>query len=163
MANFRGDTGIREYLKNPFITDDGKNDPPKSFRELIEKDNNLSKYNIMQFEATNDTGNVQNIINRYVSWLAQFTTKVEFDIYTASHMSERPFQLARYFYGDENLFWIIMVFNNIDHPSTLTKDYLMTNGLVVLTARGIEMLRQILKLKERLEIQVGSTAMYQIK
>lgn len=155
------DSGIRGYLYTPFITEDGKTAAPRNFKELIEKDKYLSKYNVMQFEASNEYGDIQNIINRYVTWLAQFTVRVEIDVVTASHFSERPMQLARYFYGDENLFWVIMVFNNIEHPSSITKDWLMTNGIVALNARGIEMLRQILKLKERLTIQVNDYAMYQ--
>ena len=157
------DSGIRGYLYTPFITEDGRSTAPRTFKELIQKDSNLSKYNIMRFEASNEYGDIQNIINRYVSFLTQarFCSKIVFDIYTASHFYERPMQLSRYFYGDEAMFWIIMVMNNIDHPSTLTKDWLLTNGLIVLNSRGIEMLRQILKLKERLQIQISNYAMYQ--
>ena len=157
------DSGIRGYLYNPFITEDGKTASPKNFRELVEKDYYPSKYNITRFEATNEYGDVQSIINRYITFLTQsrFCSKIIFDVYTASHFHERPMQLSRYFYGDESMFWIILMMNNIDHPSTLSKDYLLTNGLIVLNSRGVEMLRQILKLKERLEIQVNSYAMYQ--
>lgn len=120
----------------------------KNLSEFL-NDNTKSRLGLENFEITlNDDGSLmENILNRFYLSLdyESYLLKIKFDHYQANEFSEKVKSLAKHIYGDTKLYYIIMYFNNINHPSELSSNYLMNNGLIVLNETGLDKLNEIIQ------------------
>lgn len=163
MASLRDDRNIRDYFKIPLLTQDVSVEEPETLEALMSLDNE-SDFNIHKFESEHSSGLTQNILDRYIAFLEdkpELFTRVKFDRYIANMCEFKSRSIAKYLYGNTQLFYLIQYFNDISHDSELTASYLRETGLKMLNGKGFEMLNKILIFKERVEAVDGSSTFFE--
>lgn len=162
--NFENDetevlVGIRRYLDTPLIHNIELTDKlPKTFKDYMDNVRSLSgiryddSLDWYVFDSKHDDGDypTTNILSDYMSWMMnhnEFFQKVKFNKYASVYLEYKPHTIAYSVYGNPHMFYILMVFNDIYHPSDFTRDRLENQGIMVLNSNGIEALRKILELK----------------
>lgn len=143
------DNSARAMLQSNII-----NNPYKkinTWRTLDEylSDTESKRVDLSKFEIKlNEDGSLaKNILNRFYLSLddPKYLVKLKFDFTQANEFSEKLKSIAKHIYGDTSFFYIIMYFNNINHPSELSSNFLMKNGLVVLNETGLNKLNEIVQ------------------
>lgn len=156
-------TGIRKYLQDARLGDGSTkvHSYPKNLKEYLnDMKNPTNRSNLTHYKFDTEFQNGWlNILGEYSTWLMPHVspsmfTKIKFDIKAATYMEYRIYTLAQHLYGDPNLFYIIYYFNDIQHPSDLTRERLVTEGIWALNTHGIDTLRKVLVFKHRQEAMV---------
>lgn len=144
------DNSARAMLQSKLIPNEFAK--KRTWRTLDEylSDTEQSRIDLSKFEikmGRNEDSDLKNIINRFFLSLddPKYLITIKFDYYQANEFSEKIKSLAYHIYGDTRFFYIIMFFNNINHPSELSLNFLMENGLVVLNETGLEKLNSIIQ------------------
>lgn len=146
--------GMRGLFQKPLLFQHYEKEDPKTFIETIWTRNSMGEYNLFQFDAYASDGTVHNILNEFYSWLVgnpQFFDRLVFDKYTSVYFEFKPKSIAKYIYGNTELYYIITLFNDIQHPSDLTRQYLKTQGLMYLNMTGMKALHDIIIFKRYVE------------
>lgn len=145
------DNSARAMLQSNLIINNYKESDNKKIKTLSEylsstssKQLDLSKFEI---KLDDDGELVSNIINRFYLSLdePEYLINIKFDQFQANEFSEKIKSLAKHIYGDTNLYYIIMYFNNINHPSELSANLLKNKGLYVLNETGLSKLNEIIQ------------------
>lgn len=163
MSRLRDDKNIRDYFAIPLLAQNLSNTEPESLSDIMEI-NNESNFSIFKFETSNNIGLTQNILDRYIPYLEdkpELFSRVVFDKYIANLCEFKSRSIAKYLYGDTSLFYMIMTFNDLQHDSELTAQYLRTSGLKMLNGKGFEELNKLLGFKQRIEAIDGDAAFFE--
>lgn len=149
--------GLRSLLSQPMIHATESNiekEDPKIFRDLIFDTNNIVDLSLFKFDSFMYDGSVNNILNDFFSWLVanpQYFNRLNCDKYKATYFEYKPKLISKHLYGTTELSYIITYFNDIQHDAELTKDMLMTKGVLYLNQEGLHALEKILSFKEFME------------
>ena len=149
--------GLRSLLVQPIIhaTESSiEKEDPKTFRDLIFDMNNVIDLSLFKFDSFMYDGTVANILNDFFSWLVanpQYFSRLNCDIYKATYFEYKPKLISKHLYGTTELSYIITYFNDIQHEAELTRDMLMTKGVLYLNQEGLHALEKILSFKEYME------------
>lgn len=149
--------GLRSLLEQPIIhaTESSiEREDPTRFMDLVFDMHKVVDLSLFKFDSFLYDGSVVNILNDFFSWLVanpQFFNKLECDIYKASYFEYKPKLISKHLYGTTELSYIITYFNDIQHDAEITRDMLMTKGIVYLNQEGLHALEKILSFKEFME------------
>ena len=142
------DNSSRAMLEQPLIANNyAYKDSWSSLSQYLNDTLKNRVLDISKFEIVDKDGFVSNIVNRFFLSLdnPQYLVKIKFDHFQANEFSEKVKSIAKHIYGDTTFYYLIMYFNNIKHPSELSTNFLMNNGLVVLNSTGLDKLNEIIQ------------------
>lgn len=148
---------MRHWWTMPIVTpreNYGRN--IRTFTDLAEKYNSLTRYALERYESSNKIGLKHNVLIKYL-WAIydnpDYITNYRLNIYLANECEFKSKSLAKVLYGDTEMYWIILMLNDISHESELSKDMLMNKGVMVLNGNGLTYLTKLLNFKMRKEVQ----------
>jgi len=151
---YRGDGDYRDYHNRRLLVDVSSVEP-SSLSTILDADKNPHMYSDYSFEVVNSTG--WRVIDMLADYLPMFDcrpelfTRVTFDDRTALLFEYKIHSLSNYLYGTTELYWIILLFNEIDDNSDLTRVFLKEKGILALNSDGIGLLNEILSLRDRMK------------
>lgn len=160
----RGDRNVRDSFIMPLIVNENMSEEPESLLDILNKPNNLHKHSFYQFQTPRVNGITQNTLNRYMPYLID---KNEcFDLLKFKPTEARFFEyktrsLSKYLYGTTDLYFIIKLFNDIQHDSELSYNFLTETGIRVLNSAGLKVLDDLLRFQQRVETVDGDDAFIQ--
>ena len=151
--------GVRPYIEQPLLTSEEATslNIANTLKEYIfsqASDNNLQDYSMYKFDTRDNISPHGNIFSDFVSWKyahPEFFKKFKMGKHQADMMEYKPKLIAQSLYGDNSLFYTIMIFNDIYHEAELTKERLEHQGITVLSEIGIEALKEIMTFKTKYE------------
>lgn len=149
--------GLRSLLEQPIINSTDSvvsTEDPATFKELIFDKNSIGDLSLFKFDSFMYDGSVNNILNDFFSWLIanpSFFNRMTCDIYKATYFEYKPKLISKHLYGTTELSYIITYFNDIQHDAEITRDMLMTKGILYLNQEGLHALEKILSFKEFME------------
>lgn len=156
------DRHIREYFADPILSGENLGKEPVRLQDFITRVEQPGRYSVFRFECSSPEGDIQNILNDYYGYLynGNFLHRLRFDQYAVHHFAFKPNSIAKWLYGDTNMAYTLFLFNDIQHESDLTPQFLESEGLLVLNKEGLRALDKILTFKERVETEIGYAAFY---
>lgn len=162
MSKWNKYMGVRPYIEEPLLINEETShmEVPSDFKDFLNKScdpNQYSKFNMYNYDTGVPNNMWGNIFTDFVAWQIahpEFFQRVKMDKHQAAIMEFKSRLIAKSFYGDSNLFYTILIFNDIVHESELTKDMLENQGIIALTDAGMDALQKILDFKRRYEVQV---------
>lgn len=143
-----GDNSSRNIINSTLIQNEyGGTDSWSSLGDFLSTEPSRRQLDLSKFEIINKMGYDSIILNRFFLSLEdpRYLTKIKFDHFQANELSEKIKSIAKHVYGDTCFYYLIMYFNNITHPSELSVNYLMNNGLVVLNGTGLNKLNEVVQ------------------
>lgn len=151
--------GVRPYIEQPLITSEEATslNIANDLKEYIfsqASENNLQEYSIYKFDTRDNISPHGNIFSDFVAWKyahPEFFINYKMSKHQAAMMEYKPKLIAQSLYGDNSLFYTIMIFNDIYHEAELTRDRLENQGITVLSERGLEALKEIVTFKNKYE------------
>lgn len=121
---------------------------------------NVKSYNALPaFEVVSKSGNIKNKLKDYLDFLQTDYYLVKLTRDQALRFYGRPNFLANYLYGNPSMAWVIMILNELNHPSEMNMDLLLS-GIKILNTQGISKLTKIINLFTRIDTIEGDGMMY---
>lgn len=124
-------------------------DTPSSMRELLATNRNANSITRYDFEVSK-YGVTENILGEYIAYLTSpgFMNRVYFDQHQSFHLKFNLSALSQVLYGDINMAWSVTYLNDlIKHPSDLSADLLVEDGVLAFNEAGIAAIRELIKFK----------------
>lgn len=155
----RGDRNIRDYYITPKVVSTPLGKEPATLTEFINRVSEKTNYTFYSFESKTFDSINTNILNDYLAYILdkkECFSLFKFDPSAARHFEYKSRSIAKYLYGDTRLFYFIFVFNDIQHDSDLSYDYLINHGLKMPNISGLELLKSLNVFKARVETVSGN-------
>lgn len=151
---------IRNLVVGGRLDDTNLISPIKTLDELLDYFKDVkSKGSLASFEVISKNGNIKNRLKDYLDFLQDNIYLVTLSRDEALRFYGRPNFLANYLYGNPAMAWILLILNELNHPSEMNMDLLL-NGIKILNREGIRKLDKILKLFDRVDTIEGTGSMY---
>lgn len=147
MSGFRNkDNSTRNIIGFTIVQNDyAKSDTIRTVKDFLIGEKTNRELDLKNFEIqSRDKKFIDNVLNRFFLCLEspEYMARVKFDEYQARELSERIKSCSLHIYGDTELYYLIQFLNNISHPSELSSNFLTNNGLLVLTSKGLDKLKE---------------------
>lgn len=114
---------------------------------------------LSSFEVISKSGNIKNRLKDYLDFLQDGVYLVTLNRDEALRFFGRPNFLANYLYGNPAMAWVLLILNELNHPSEMNMDLLLS-GIKILNRDGINKLTKIVNLFKRIDTIEGEGSMY---
>ncbi len=160
----RGDKNIRDYFMAPKVVSISLGKEPTDIKDFLASVGEKSQYSFYNFESKRIGGLTTNILNDYMPYLLDKEdcfTLFKFDHYAARLFEYKSRSIAKYLYGDTRLFYFIFIFNDLNHDTDLSYDYLINHGLVMPNISGLELIDNLNTFKNKVETIDGANSFHE--
>lgn len=151
--------GVRPYLEQPILSPEEATslNIANTLKDYIfsqASEAKLQEHSMYKFDTRDNSGPHGNIFSDFVAWKyshPEFFKNYKMSKHQAAMMEYKPKLIAQSLYGDSSLFYTIMIFNDIYHEAELTRERLEEQGILVLSQKGIEALKEVEVFKNKYE------------
>lgn len=138
----------------PLIADDTYVASYRKFTDILARgsDSIRNKFQQFEFQQTSEDGTyINDLLVNYVDMFYRNGTKylshVDFSgpeqAYTARTLACKLGAMAQYLYGNVEMTWVLTLFNEINHPTDMSVNFLVEKGLWVVNNEGLKLLNKI--------------------
>lgn len=161
----RGDHDIRDYFAEPLISRLPVTSDTTTLTGVLNNGQDVSEYTDRFYEFSSDNG-LQSIdmfreYQHMFEYIDGFLVHVTFDDFAAKHFSCRWHALAKYLYGNTQMFWTIPAFNDVKSPTDMNINFLKTTGITVPSEKGLNFMKKIFILNKRLLAQLDTSLLFE--
>lgn len=165
MAVTRGDHDIRDYFAEPLVSKLPLTKDNMNLTDVLNSGKTVSEYSDHFYEfSTNDGLQTIDTFREYIhmfNYLDGMLVHITFDDFASKHFSCRWHALAKYLYGNVQMFWTIPTFNDIKSPTDMNINFLRTKGITVPTEKGLNFMKKIYLLNKRIIAQLDPSLLFE--
>ena len=161
----RGDHDIRDYLSEPLVSSLPVTADTLTLTGVLNNGQEVSEYSDRFYEFSSNDG-LQSIdmfreYQHMFEYLDGYLVHITFDDFASRHFSCRWHALAKYLYGNVQMFWTIPAFNDIKAPTDMNIEFLKTKGITVPSERGLNFMKKIHILNKRILAQLDPSLLFE--
>jgi hypothetical protein len=161
----RGDHDIRDYLSEPLVSSLPVTADTVTFEGVLNSGQDVSEYSDRFYEFSSNDG-LQSIdmfreYQHMFEYLDGYLVHITFDDFASRHFSCRWHALAKYLYGNVQMFWTIPAFNDIKTPTDMNIEFLKTKGITVPSEKGLNFMKKIHILNKRILAQLDPSLLFE--
>jgi hypothetical protein len=161
----RGDHDIRDYFSEPLVSRLPVTAENTSLTNVLKAGTNVSEYSDRFYEFSSDDGlQTLDMFREYqhmFEYIDGYLVHITFDDFAAKHFSCRWHALAKYLYGNVQMFWTIPAFNDVKTPTDMNINFLRTKGITVPSEKGLNFMKKIHILNKRILAQLDSSLLFE--
>lgn len=161
----RGDHDIRDYLVEPLVSRLPVTAENTTLTNVLKAGSEVSEYSDRFYEFSSNDG-LQSIdmfreYQHMFEYINGLLVHITFDDFAAKHFSCRWHALAKYLYGNVQMFWTIPAFNDVKTPTDMNILFLKTKGITVPSEAGLNFMKKISILNKRILAQLDPSLLFE--